>query len=102
MDPVRVIEVFVDALDLAEMSFEGVEPATGRPRPRPKADMGNYFISNLGVDCVGRFGGAYSSRKAPNHGYCPPAPSSARSSACFIGCGASRTGCRSNSNCAAL
>src|SRR5258706_1020632 len=41
-NPVRVIEVFVDALDLAEMSFEGVEPAaTGRPRPRPKADMGN-------------------------------------------------------------
>jgi transposase len=31
-NPVRVIDVFVDALDLAEMSFEGVEPAaTGRP-----------------------------------------------------------------------
>src|ERR1700739_2599364 len=30
-NPVRVIDVFVDALDLAEMSFEGVEPAaTGR------------------------------------------------------------------------
>jgi transposase len=26
-NPVRVIDVFVDALDLAEMSFEGVEPA---------------------------------------------------------------------------
>ena len=31
-NPVRVIDVFADALDLAEMSFEGVEPAaTGRP-----------------------------------------------------------------------
>ena len=27
-NPVRVIDVFVDALDLAEMRFEGVEPAT--------------------------------------------------------------------------
>ena len=26
-NPVRVIDVFVDTLDLAEMSFEGVEPA---------------------------------------------------------------------------
>jgi hypothetical protein len=32
-NPVRVINAFVDALDLAEMSFEGVEPAaTGRSR----------------------------------------------------------------------
>jgi transposase len=30
--PVRVIDVFVDALDLAEMNFKGTEPAaTGRP-----------------------------------------------------------------------
>jgi hypothetical protein len=29
---VRVIDMFVDALDLAAMSFEGAEPAaTGRP-----------------------------------------------------------------------
>ena len=35
-NPVRVIDVFVDALDLAEMSFEGVEPAaTGRPSYHP-------------------------------------------------------------------
>jgi hypothetical protein len=33
-NPVRVIDVFVDALDLAEMRFEGAEPAaTGRPEP---------------------------------------------------------------------
>jgi len=31
-NPVRVIDVFVDTLDLAELGFEGVEPAeTGRP-----------------------------------------------------------------------
>jgi hypothetical protein len=35
-NPVRMIDVFVDALDLAEMSFEGVEPAaTGRPSYHP-------------------------------------------------------------------
>ena len=31
-NPVRVIDAFVEALDLAELGFEGVEPAaTGRP-----------------------------------------------------------------------
>ncbi len=31
-NPVRVIEAFVEALDLAELEFTGVEPkATGRP-----------------------------------------------------------------------
>ena len=31
-NPVRVIDVYVDNLDLAELGFEGVEPeATGRP-----------------------------------------------------------------------
>jgi transposase len=35
-NPVRVIDVFVDGLDLAEMSFEGVEPAaTDRPSYHP-------------------------------------------------------------------
>jgi hypothetical protein len=31
-NPVRVIDVFVDALDLAEMSFEGIEPAATRTK----------------------------------------------------------------------
>jgi transposase len=36
--PVRAINVFVGALDLAGMSFEGVEPAaTGRPSYHPSA-----------------------------------------------------------------
>lgn len=31
-NPVRAIDVFVDALNLAEMGFEGIDPArTGRP-----------------------------------------------------------------------
>ncbi len=35
-NPVRVIDVFVDTLDLAEIGFEGVEPAaTGRPSYHP-------------------------------------------------------------------
>jgi hypothetical protein len=31
-NPVRAIDVFVDALDLAEMGFEGIDPAAMRTR----------------------------------------------------------------------
>jgi len=34
-NPVRTIDVFVDALDLAEMSFEGEPAATGPPSYHP-------------------------------------------------------------------
>jgi transposase len=35
-NPVRVIDAFVDALNVAELGFEGVEPAaTGRPSYHP-------------------------------------------------------------------
>jgi hypothetical protein len=35
-NPVRVIDAFVDVLDLAELGFDGVEPAaTGRPSYHP-------------------------------------------------------------------
>ena len=35
-NPVRVVDVFVDELDLKEMGFEGAEPeATGRPGYHP-------------------------------------------------------------------
>ena len=35
-NPVRVIDVFVDHLDLGQMGFEGVQPAaTGRPSYHP-------------------------------------------------------------------
>src|SRR4029434_2898436 len=43
-NPVRVIDVFVDALDLAEMSFEGGEPAaTGRPSYHPSVLLKLYI-----------------------------------------------------------
>jgi transposase len=48
-NPVRVIDVFVDALDLAEMSFEGVEPAvTGRPSYHPSVLL-NLRLSEPGA-----------------------------------------------------
>ena len=47
-NPVRVIDVFVDALDLAEMSFEGVEPAaTGRPSYHPLFLLKLYIYGYL-------------------------------------------------------
>src|ERR1700723_700412 len=47
-NPVRVIDVFVDALDLAEMSFEGVEPAaTGRPSYPPSVLLKLYIYGYL-------------------------------------------------------
>jgi transposase len=43
-----VIDVFVDALDLAEMSFEGVEPAaTGRPSYHPSILLKLYIYGYL-------------------------------------------------------
>src|SRR5438874_8565910 len=47
-NPVRVIDVFVDALDLAEMSFEGIEPAaTGRPSYHPSVLLKLYIYGYL-------------------------------------------------------
>src|SRR5262252_5856686 len=47
-NPVRAINVFVDALDLAEMSFEGVEPAaTGRPSYHPSVLLKLYIYGYL-------------------------------------------------------
>jgi transposase len=47
-NPVRVIDVFVDALDLAEMSFEGVSPAaTGRPSYHPSVLLKLYIYGYL-------------------------------------------------------
>jgi len=46
-NPVRVIDAFVDALDLAEMSFEGVEPAaTGQPSYHPSSVFLQEFPSS--------------------------------------------------------
>jgi len=47
-NPVRVIDVFVDALDLTEMNFEGVEPAaTGRPSYHPSVLLKLYIYGYL-------------------------------------------------------
>jgi transposase len=47
-NPVRVIDIFVDALDLAEMSFEGVAPAaTGRPSYHPSVLLKLYIYGYL-------------------------------------------------------
>src|SRR6201989_1795112 len=47
-NPVRVIDIFVDALDLAEMSFGGVAPAaTGRPSYHPSVLLKLYIYGYL-------------------------------------------------------
>jgi len=43
-NPVRVIDVFVDELDLAELGFNGVEPeVTGRPSYHPSVLLKLYI-----------------------------------------------------------
>ena len=47
-NPVRVIDAFVDALDLAELGFDGVEPAaTGRPSYHPSIHLKLYIYGYL-------------------------------------------------------
>ena len=47
-NPVRVIEVFVDGLDLAELGFDGMEPeATGRPSYHPATLLKIYIYGYL-------------------------------------------------------
>src|SRR3990172_4731742 len=47
-NPVRVIDVFVDELDLAELGFDGIEPeVTGRPSYHPSALLKLYIYGYL-------------------------------------------------------
>ena len=47
-NPVRVIDAFVEALDLADLGFEGVEPkATGRPAYHPATMLKIYLYGYL-------------------------------------------------------
>ena len=47
-NPVRVIDAFVDTLALAELGFEGVEPAeTGRPAYHPSVLLKLYIYGAL-------------------------------------------------------
>src|SRR5579864_1038514 len=47
-NPVRVVDVFVDELDLRKLGFEGVEPAlTGRPSYHPEVMLKLYIYGYL-------------------------------------------------------
>src|SRR5437762_12558738 len=47
-NPVRVIDAFVEALNLAELGFDGVEPeATGRPSYHPSIHLKLYIYGYL-------------------------------------------------------
>jgi transposase len=47
-NPVRVVDVFVDELDLHKLGFEGVEPAlTGRPSYHPEVMLKIYIYGYL-------------------------------------------------------
>jgi transposase len=47
-NPVRIVEAFVDQLDLREMGFEGVDPeATGRPAYHPSVLLKIYIYGYL-------------------------------------------------------
>ena len=47
-NPVRVIDVFVEELDLAALGFQGMEPeATGRPAYHPSALLKIYVYGYL-------------------------------------------------------
>jgi transposase len=47
-NPVRIVDVFVDELDLAKLGFEGVEPAiTGRPAYHPAILLKIYIYGYL-------------------------------------------------------
>jgi transposase len=47
-NPVRVIDVFVDELDLSDLGFVGVEPeATGRPSYHPSVLLKLYIYGYL-------------------------------------------------------
>jgi transposase len=47
-NPVRVIEVFVDELDLGKLGFQGVDPqATGRPAYHPATLLKIYIYGYL-------------------------------------------------------
>src|SRR5476649_1298453 len=46
-NPVRVIEVFIEELDLAGLGFAGMTPATGRPAYHPSTLMKIYLYGYL-------------------------------------------------------
>jgi transposase len=62
-NPVRVIDVFVDELDLLELGFEGMEPeATGRPAYHPATLLKIYISTDISTasNRVGGWNGKHS------------------------------------------
>jgi hypothetical protein len=52
-NPVRAVDVFVDALDLAQLGFEGMVPeATGRPSYHPSALLKLYIYGYLNSGAI--------------------------------------------------
>ena len=88
-NPVRAIDVFVDALDLGELGFHGIEPAaTGRPGFHPSVLLSSMSTATL-IACS-RAGGSSAKQDAISSfsGFwavsCPitrPSPTSARTTA---------------------
>jgi hypothetical protein len=50
-NPVRVVEVFVDGLDLDALGFVGVDPAATGPRPRGDPCAFGALYRNLFISC---------------------------------------------------
>jgi transposase len=47
-NPVRVIDAFVDALDIGDLGFDGIDPAaTGRPAYHPSIHLKLYIYGYL-------------------------------------------------------
>jgi transposase len=55
-NPVRVIDVFIDELDLADLGFSGLDPeATGRPSHHPSILLKLYiygYLNRVGADSL--------------------------------------------------
>ena len=58
-NPVRVVDVFVDGLDLAKQGFDGVQPeATGRPSYHPAVLLKLYIYgTSIGFNPAGVWNG---------------------------------------------
>jgi transposase len=73
-NPVRVIDAFIDALDLAEMGLGGVEPAaTGRPAYHPATLLKLYIYGYLNRVQSSRRLEREAGRKV-ERSWCPPSP----------------------------
>ena len=71
-NPVRVVDVFVDELDLHKLGFEGVEPSlTGRPSYHPEVMLKIYIYGYLNVSGVfSTLRKKHEERRSPRTAYC--------------------------------